>query len=468
MTSTLINTLVEVTANGADAFDVTGNGDTLLVTSAGALASMDGGNGITASGNFESVTVDGLAYAASGVGVSMSGIRSTLVVDGEAQGDAGVQLAGGANSDSVYVGAQGQVTGLFSGFYLVDANAQILNDGHVFGSEYGVDCFSSSGDTITNNGVISNPGTAALADSAAITVSDSTSETIDNAGLLSAPMAICLESGSTANVRNSGTILGALNVFDTSQATIDNSGTWHAGALDLASSADNVLTNSGKIHGEISFGDGNNVFTSSGTLAGSISFGSGDNALTNSGTSTGAVSFGNGANAFTNSGTLTGAVSFGSGADTLTNSGTITGAIAFEGGTDKLTNAGVIHGSVAMGNSDTLTNAGTIHGSVYLGVGNEFLSNGGEVTGALVANSSDLFDFSGTVGHVTIDGFVSTGATHDIIHFGNDDFASYAALQAHMTQVGRDVDITLDASDSIELGDTTLAHLVSHDFTFGS
>jgi hypothetical protein len=468
MTSTLINTLVEVTANGADAFDVTGNGDTLLVTSAGALASMDGGNGITASGNFESVTVDGLAYGASGLGVSMNGIRSTLVVDGEAQGDAGVQLANGAASDSVYVGAQGVVTGLLSGFYLVDTNAQIVNDGHVFGSEYGIDAFSSSGDTITNNGVISNPGTAALADSAAITVNLSTSETVDNAGLISAPQAIYVEDGSSAAIRNSGTILGTLTVTDTSQVTIDNSGTWHGATLELASSADNGLTNSGKIHGAISFGGGDNTFTSSGSLVGSVSFGSGDNAFTSSDTLTGSISFGGGNNVFTNSGTLTGAVSFGDGTNTLTNSGTITGAIAFEGSTDQLINDGLIHGSVAMGNSDTLTNAGTIHGSVYLGVNNEFLSNGGEVTGALSANTSDLFDFSGAVGHVTIDGFVSTGATHDVIHFGNDDFANYAALQAAMTQVGRDVVITLDAGDSIVLGNTTLAHLVSHDFTFGS
>jgi hypothetical protein len=468
VTSTLINTLVEVTANGADAFDVMGNGDTLLVTSTGTLASMGGGNGITASGNFESVTVDGLAYGASGLGVSMNGIRSTLVVDGEAQGNAGVQLANGAASDSVYVGAQGQVTGLFSGFYLVDTDAQIVNDGHVFGSEYGIDAFSSSGDTITNDGVISNPGAAAFADSAAITLSLSTSESVDNVGLISAPQAIYVEEGSTAAIRNSGTILGTLTVTDTAQVTVDNSGTWHGTALDLDSSANNVLTNSGKIHGTISFGDGNNTFTSSDIFTGSISFGGGDNTLTNSGASTGTVSFGSGDNAFANSGTLTGAVSFGSGTDTLTNSGTITGNIVFEGATDQLTNDGLIHGSISMGHGDTLINTGTIHGSVYLGVSNEFLSNGGEVTGALVANPSDLFDFSGTVGHVTIDGFVSTGTTHDVIHFGNDDFANYAALQADMTQVGRDVVITLDASDSIVLGNTTLAHLVSHDFTFGS
>jgi hypothetical protein len=370
-------------------------------------------------------------------------------VDGEAQGNAGVQLANGAASDSVYVGAQGQVTGLFSGFYLVDTDAQIVNDGHVFGSEYGIDAFSSSGDTITNDGVISNPGAAAFADSAAITLSLSTSESVDNVGLISAPQAIYAEEGSTAAIRNSGTILGTLTVTDTAQVTVDNSGTWHGTALDLDSSANNVLTNSGKIHGTISFGDGNNSFTSSDTLTGSISFGGGDNA-------------------FANSGTLTGAVSFGSGTDTLTNSGTITGNIVFEGATDRLTNDGLIHGNISMGHGDTLINTGTIHGSVYLGVSNEFLSNGGEVTGALVANPSDLFDFSGTVGHVTIDGFVSTGTTHDVIHFGNDDFANYAALQADMTQVGRDVVITLDASDSIVLGNTTLAHLVSHDFTFGS
>ncbi len=63
---------------------------------------------------------------------------------------------------------------------------------------------------------------------------------------------------------------------------------------------------------------------------------------------------------------------------------------------------------------------------------------------------------------------MSTGGTHHVIHFSNGEFANYATLQAGMTQLGTDVVITLNPSDGIVLEHTTLAHRVSHDFTFGS
>jgi hypothetical protein len=132
-----------------------------------------------------------------------------------------------------------------------------------------------------------------------------------------------------------------------------------------------------------------------------------------------------------------------------------------------LTNSGLIHGAVSMGTGDTLINTGAIDGSVVLGSADTLDTSHGEITGTVKAAVSDTFDFSGSFGHNTILGFVSSGATRDTIHFQSDDFANYAAVQAHMAQVGSDVVITLDPADTIVLENMTLAHLVSHDFTFG-
>jgi hypothetical protein len=114
-----------------------------------------------------------------------------------------------------------------------------------------------------------------------------------------------------------------------------------------------------------------------------------------------------------------------------------------------------------MGQSDTPTNSGTIHGSVTLGIDDSFYSESGAIAGAITAAATDYFDFTGSIGHVTIADFVTAAHAHDVIHFGNDDFAIYAALQ-----VGKDVAIRLDQADTIVLDNTTLAHLSTHDFTF--
>ena len=61
-------------------------------------------------------------------------------------------------------------------------------------------------------------------------------------------------------------------------------------------------------------------------------------------------------------------------------------------------------------------------------------------------------------------------ATHhtgyDVIDFANDEFTSYTGLQTHMAQVGKDVVITLDATDDIVLIGTKLTQLATHDFLF--
>jgi hypothetical protein len=404
MTAYFINTFVEVPT--LSAFDLTGTGDTLLVTNAGSLVSLSGGYGINSTGNSEQITLDGLAYSAAFNGVFVGGNGTNLVVNGEAQSatDAAIAVFGSLNS--VNVGAQGEVTG-FVGATLTDTDGALANDGHITGSFAGLDLVQSSGDQVVNDGVIS---ASQFTLGGAILILHASDETVTNAGLISGPTALNVENGSSATIDNSGTIDGYLVLGDTSMLDIENAGVMQATSLNFLSSANNILTNSGRIHAQIEMGTGS---------------------------------------------------------DQIYNTGTITGQIDFAGSSDTLINDGQIHGSVTMGTNDQLLNTGTIHGLVFLGTGDTLIASDGMITDTIEAADKDIFDFSGSFGHNTIAGFVGTTAQHDTIHFASDDFANYAAVQSHMAQVGANVVISLDAADTIILQHIALAHLVASDFTFG-
>src|SRR5580704_19586600 len=95
MTAYVIDSQVSTSANEQDALDLTGYADTLLVTSGGSLLSLDGGNGITASGSSESLVVDGLVYSAVQTGIAL-GAGNYLNLDGQSVGSAiGVSAANG-------------------------------------------------------------------------------------------------------------------------------------------------------------------------------------------------------------------------------------------------------------------------------------------------------------------------------------------------------------------------------------
>ncbi|MGD0143474.1 MAG: hypothetical protein ABSC92_09965 [Rhizomicrobium sp.] len=405
MTAYFVNSLIEQPIG--DAYDLTGAGDTLLVGTAGSLVSLSAGDGIDSTGNSEQITLDGLAYSAENFGVFVGGSGTSLVVNGEAQSgtDSGIAVFGSLNS--VNVGAQGEATG-FVGAALADTDGALTNDGHITGALAGLGLLQSSGDQVTNDGVISASQTTSLG--GAILIDQATDETVTNAGLISGPTALYVEKGSSATIDNSGTIEGNLTVSDTSQLDIENAGVMQATSLNFLGSGDNILTNSGRIHAQIDMGTGN---------------------------------------------------------DQIYNTGTITGNIDFAGSSDTLINDGQIHGSVTLGVDDQMLNTGTIHGLVFLGVGDTLTTSDGTITDTIDAVDKDTFNFSGSFGRNTISGFVGTGSGHDILHFASDDFASYAAVQAHMAQVGHDVVITLDAGDTIILQHITLAHLTASDFTFG-
>jgi hypothetical protein len=184
-----------------DAFDLTGTGDTLLVTSAGSLLALDGGNGITASGSGEMILLNGLAYSAFATGVEL-GSANTLLMTGQAEGYYGIQAVssdsividgtalgedagvfmngssdslivngqvqgttagisfGGASASAVNIGAQGSVGSAGAGV-LMDIEAQndvVTNDGHITGAQQGVYVYGCNGNSIVNDGTISSSG----------------------------------------------------------------------------------------------------------------------------------------------------------------------------------------------------------------------------------------------------------------------------------------------------------------------
>jgi hypothetical protein len=84
-------------------------------------------------------------------------------------------------------------------------------------------------------------------------------------------------------------------------------------------------------------------------------------------------------------------------------------------------------------------------------------------TSTVTANGgSDAFVFGAAIGTEVINGFAST----DSIQFSKSDFASWSALQSHISQSGANTVITLDASDTVTLTGVTATSLTSSEFKF--
>jgi len=137
------------------------------------------------------------------------------------------------------------------------------------------------------------------------------------------------------------------------------------------------------------------------------------------------------------------------------------------GADSTLTNTGSIDGDVYLAADGSVINDGTIQGTLYAAVSDVIEDSRGVVTGGIRAWSSDTFEYEGNFGNEKINKFITgTGSTHDVIQFAANDFGSFAAVQKDMTQVGADVVMRLDTTDSITLAGVKLSSLVSADFKF--
>jgi hypothetical protein len=121
--------------------------------------------------------------------------------------------------------------------------------------------------------------------------------------------------------------------------------------------------------------------------------------------------------------------------------------------------------SGTQGNWDAVSGS---HGTVYLtGAQAEIVgsSNAVNLTGSsyvAVSGGSEAFVFTGAFGADVVSGFASS----DAIQFSKSDFASWSALQPHISQSGANTLITLDPSDTVTLTNVTATSLISTQFTF--
>jgi Ca2+-binding RTX toxin-like protein len=113
--------------------------------------------------------------------------------------------------------------------------------------------------------------------------------------------------------------------------------------------------------------------------------------------------------------------------------------------------------------NDTLVGgrgADTINGG-----GGADLITGGQGADHFVFTGPQAAVFGGATGPTVTD-FAATGAAHDVVQLDAATFADFTALQAHMAQVGLDVVISLDATDTVTLQNVSLSSLGADDFLF--
>ncbi len=101
--------------------------------------------------------------------------------------------------------------------------------------------------------------------------------------------------------------------------------------------------------------------------------------------------------------------------------------------------------------------AATLHGTT----GNDTITPTAPNQTLFGNGGSDTFVFSSNFGKATIADFQPA---NDVVQLDHNTFASFADVLAHAAQVGTDVAITIDASNSVTLHDTMITQLADHNF----
>jgi hypothetical protein len=95
------------------------------------------------------------------------------------------------------------------------------------------------------------------------------------------------------------------------------------------------------------------------------------------------------------------------------------------------------------------------HATIQMGPANDLVT---------ALGGGDTFVFAPQFGKDIITDFRSGGENHDILQFDHNTFSNVADVLAHSAQVGLDVVITADVTDSVTLHNVQLTHLHSNDF----
>ncbi|CEJ13853.1 Bifunctional hemolysin/adenylate cyclase precursor [bacterium YEK0313] len=127
-------------------------------------------------------------------------------------------------------------------------------------------------------------------------------------------------------------------------------------------------------------------------------------------------------------------------------------------GTGSFTGTGNEGNNIITGGSGSDTLSGLAGNDILIGGdGNDILIGGAD---------SDTFVFAANFGKDTINDFSAGAAVGDVIQISSSIFADYAAVRAASAQIGADVLITVDASNSILLKNVALVNLHQNDFQF--
>jgi serralysin len=123
--------------------------------------------------------------------------------------------------------------------------------------------------------------------------------------------------------------------------------------------------------------------------------------------------------------------------------------------------------STGTGNAlDNFMTGGSGNDTLSGGSGNDFLRGLAGNDNLSGGAGNDSFVFNLGFGKDTITDFTAGAGVADVIEFHDNMFANFAAVHAASTQVGADVQITIDVSTSILLKSIMLANLVQDDFRF--
>ncbi|MDQ8203441.1 hypothetical protein [Pelagicoccus sp. SDUM812003] len=308
----------------------------------------------------------------------------------------------------------------------IEIPANALTRGiNVFGVEQG-----DTRTQVINTGQVTVTGNTSQPYSV-IGVSIESAGDFDNSGTVSA-----------TNSDGTGNSVGALIQVDTPSTAITNSGTITADDAILVdpsfmsfTSADVTLTNSGKLEGNVSLGDGNHSITNTETgIIGRVD-------------SEEAVS-------------LSSNLNTGSGNDTLINAGRITGAVNLGGGNNSITVqfGAQIDGTISTGEgNDVLINFGTVIGDVDLGAGDDTVNF--EATGVF----SGLVD--GGSGGETLGDTLNLFGTHT---FDGAKFLNFETVNGSCSDImGTDVTIGSEVTIDGDCGLTNSAQLTVKSISAG-
>ena len=452
------NSLTMNSSAGSIASVTSGTGDDTFSISTGSVTGTvsagDGSNKLTISGTSSSIGsyvggtgTDSITLSGGDVvgNVSTSTGNDTLLISSTSSTIGGnLDLGGGTGDTLSYAGYSNAVSVTLTG---ITSNAGSTAGGGataISGIASGFESLiggSNSGDTVTDS----------TGDST-IVINGANSGTIDGMAF-NAIENLSLSTGiDGVTVQTGGSLSGNLNLGDgTSNTLTIDSGAGAIGSVTANGGNDTFTINGGTVTGAVNLGDGSNALKINNTAStiGSYTGGSGiDTIDSKGGDILGAVNTGSAGDSLTLSlgATITGAVTLGAnsdssdGNDSLSlNASSITGAVTTGSGTDTVTlsdkssvsgniNLGIDGDTYTASNADTLTlNASTVTGNVTTGSGADEVGvlTTSKITGEITlgsntdsADGGDTLTVTGTSSSSKseITGSITTGAGADTLN----------------------------------------------------